>query len=105
MNAREEFLRVTNGYKVICAILFQADVHHLEEDEQPWEHLLKKDYSHEEVQTFLQAIDFEYDSGYGGQEVNGCIWCEDGVWFDRGEYDGSEWWEKHQYPEIPNHLL
>jgi len=24
---------------------------------------------------------------------------------DRGEYDGSEWWEWHKYPQIPDELL
>jgi hypothetical protein len=27
------------------------------------------------------------------------------VWAERGEYDGSEWWEIREYPEIPNDLL
>ena len=31
----------------------------------------------------------------------GTIWCEDGVWFDRHEYDGSEYWDFHKYPTIP----
>jgi len=52
---------------------------------------------------FETAADFEYDSGYGGAEVEvslrvvGKDW-----WLERGEYDGSEWWEFKTLPEKPN---
>jgi len=49
----------------------------------------------------LPQLDFEYDSVYGWQEVYGNIWYTDGTWSDRAEYDGSEWWEHKQCPEIP----
>jgi len=45
-----------------------------------------------------------YDSGYGGQEVFGTIWYVDGTWSDRGEYDGSEWYEYHKCPDIPDNV-
>ena len=41
-------------------------------------------------------------SGYGGQELFGTIWYEDGTWSDRGEYDGSEWWNYNKCPDIPD---
>lgn len=47
----------------------------------------------------LPLLDFEYDSGYGGQKLFGYIWYVDGSWSDRGEYDGSEWW---QHQTVPN---
>jgi len=50
-------------------------------------------------------VDFGYDEGYGAQYVFGYIWLTNGVWMDRGEYDGSEWWEWHKYPQIPDELL
>lgn len=108
MNAKEEFLQRTNGYVVLCAILQQADVWHDEEEEggrKPWRHILKKGYSEEDYQAFLKSIDFHYSNGYGGQEVDGVIWLENGQWYDRGEYDGSEWWQFHCYPTIPEILL
>ncbi len=58
-------------------------------------------YSEEELGLFLEALDFEYNSGYGNQELDGTIWFEDGTWMTRREYDGSESWEKHQQPELP----
>lgn len=48
------------------------------------------------------ALDFTYDSGYGGQRLFGCIWYTDGSWSARGEYDGSEWWEHRVRPPIPS---
>lgn len=48
-----------------------------------------------ELDDVLPLLDFEYDSGYVGQELNGYIWYADGTWSDRKEYDGSEWW-RHQ---------
>lgn len=49
----------------------------------------------------LPHLDFNYDCGYGGQELFGNIWYEDGSWSERGEYDGSEWWEHKVCPPIP----
>ena len=48
----------------------------------------------------IECLDFEYDSGYGGQELFGYIWYKDGTWSERGEYDGSEWWEHKERPAL-----
>lgn len=50
------------------------------------------------LEEILPLLDFEYDSGYGLQELNGYIWYTDGTWSDRGEYDGSEWWQHQERP-------
>lgn len=108
MNAKQEFLGMVKDCKVICAMLYEANYYYLHGDGTPyipWQHSLKKGYSEEDYQAFLKSIDFDYYNGYGGQNVDGTIWCEDGIWFDRGEYDGSEWWQGHQYPDIPEALL
>ncbi|QNI21485.1 hypothetical protein [Salmonella phage 3sent1] len=31
----------------------------------------------------------------------GNVWFTDGTWLERGEYDGSEWWEYKATPAIP----
>ena len=54
------------------------------------------------LESVLERLDFDYDNGYGGQELFGIIWYEDGTWSDRREYDGSEWWEHHKCPDLPN---
>ena len=33
-----------------------------------------------------------YNSGFGGQELFGNVWFDDGTWLSREEYDGSEWY-------------
>lgn len=51
---------------------------------------------------FVAAADFTYNNGYGGAEVDqglkivGADW-----WLERGEYDGSEWWEFKTLPTKP----
>ena len=47
----------------------------------------------------LTLLDFQYDSGFGAMRLNGYIWYKDGTWSERGEYDGSEWWEYKKLPE------
>lgn len=51
------------------------------------------------VDRFFELADQEYDSGFCSAKVcHDLIICmKDGSWFERGEYDGSEWWE-HQVP-------
>ena len=49
----------------------------------------------------LPKLDFEYHNGYGSQELAGIVWYSDGTWSDRGEYDGSEWWEYRKCPPLP----
>jgi hypothetical protein len=52
---------------------------------------------------FAAAANFEYDPGYGGAEVVvslkvvGSDW-----WLERGEYDGSEWWDFKTLPTKPD---
>jgi len=51
----------------------------------------------------LPQLDFEYDEGFGSATLFGNVWYTDGTWSERGEYDGSEWWEHKRCPEIPAH--
>lgn len=51
-------------------------------------------------EDFERFANFEYDAGFGGAEINttlkvvGADW-----WLERGEYDGSEWWEFKTLPK------
>ena len=54
------------------------------------------------LQDVIEKLNFDYYEGFGGQKIFGNIWYEDGTWSDRGEYDGSEWWQYQTCPEIPN---
>ena len=97
MNAREEFIKHIGGRKVLC-----AKIHGDYGD--PAVFNLTTGWGAEDWSKFLSGIDFEYDSGYGGQNLFGIIWYADGTWSERGEYDGSEWWEHQKRPDIPTEL-
>lgn len=61
-------------------------------------------YDEARAATITDMGEHSYDSGYGGQELFGCVWMDNGEWITRGEYDGSEWWDYHRIPEIPNKM-
>jgi len=44
---------------------------------------------------FAKIADFEYDSGFGAQEIakDLIVYFVDRTYMVRNEYDGSEWWE------------
>ena len=46
---------------------------------------------------FSNVADVDYDPGYGAQAVakDLIVMFTDGQYMDRGEYDGSEWWNVH----------
>ena len=101
INAKEELLEMLDhvksmhGAEVVCAsINFDNEVIELFE----WHD--EKDFN-----LFLSKLDFEYHNGYGIQGLFGKVWLTNGVWLDRAEYDGAEWWEHHVYPQIPYNLL
>ena len=92
MNAKKEFLEEISGKpNPLCAfITINNETYHL-----------ITGYTMDEFNSFLSQIDFEYNDGYGSQNLHGCIWYTNGCWSDRREYDGSEWWEYNKLPEIP----
>lgn len=52
----------------------------------------------EEFTVIAKSIN--YDCSYGVDEINtGLVVVGDGWWLERGEYDGSEWWEYNTLPE------
>lgn len=100
MNARREFINHIGVRKVLCAQIKHGDGY--DDDSKIFN--LTTGSTEEDRTQFLTDIDFEYDSGYGGQRLFGTIWYEDGTWSERGEYDGSEWWEHRERPQIPEEL-
>ena len=98
MNAKVEFLSHIGSRKVLCAKIQKGDYY----DSDVFN--LTTGSTEEDRTQFLTDIDFNYDSGYGGQNLFGTIWYEDGTWSERGEYDGSEWWVHHECPQIPVEL-
>ena len=97
MNAKEELLKHVKQRQIKC-----AEIQYVEgftKCEKTFN--LKVGYSVDDLEKFLRYLDFEYDDGFGGQELFGLVWYEDGTWSERNEYDGSEWWEYKKTPEIP----
>lgn len=99
-NAKGEFLNHVSDRVVLCAQIQGGDDY----DDNPSQFNLTTGWTNEDWNKFLSYLDFEYDSGYGGQNLFGIIWYVDGTWSSRGEYDGSEWWDYNQCPQIPKEL-
>jgi hypothetical protein len=100
-NAKQELLEaVKDTAKIKC-----ASIAHRRWEDEASKKVLKLNHTNDEYNEFLNSLDFEYDSGYGGQELYGTVWLEDGTWLSRGEYDGSEWWEHNVLPAIPAECL
>lgn len=56
---------------------------------------------HKQINS-LEQLNFNYNSGHGGQELYGYVLLDGQDWLERHEYDGAEWWE---YKKYPSHLL
>lgn len=97
-NAKEEFIEEIEDRTVLCSAI-QYGYNYYEEGRKAFS--LPVGFSPDQYNDFLSSLDFEYDSGYGGQELHGLIWYQDGTWSERGEYDGSEWWDYKARPDIP----
>lgn len=53
------------------------------------------------VEDFVKRADRDYDEGYGQEEVNTkLIIVGEHFWLERCTYDGSEWWEYKEFPNI-----
>ena len=98
INAKQEFINHTKSKAIKCAYIQFIDY----EDGEKF--FLTTGYTDDEYKQFLSDIDRTYNNGYGGQNLDGMIWYEDGTWTTRDEYDGSEWWVYHEVPEIPDFL-
>jgi|TARA_R110000737_G_scaffold289895_1_gene296432 hypothetical protein len=66
---------------------------------------LKVGFTTEDWADFLNNLNFDYDSGYGSQELFGTLWFNDGSWLERHEYDGAECWHHKDCPDVPSDLI
>ena len=98
-NAKDELIGLIDHYnlKIVGAIIQFGDYN---DNDIPDKFILSLLYTEDEYNDFLKYMDREYYSGYGGQELFGTVVCEDGVWLDRYEYDGSESWQMNKYPKL-----
>jgi len=67
--------------------------------------IVDKEYSHYACtwEEFTALADHEYDDDYGAPYVaqDLVIVFSNGCWMTRAEYDGSEWWQYHEPPKVP----
>lgn len=106
MNAVEELLiEVKNPSDIKCLWIGHEECYD-ENRDTSYRHIfnLKIGWTEQDWNKLLNDLDFEYDDGYGGQELFGIVWFNDGSWLERGEYDGSEWWVYRTTPLIPQNL-
>ena len=55
------------------------------------------------INRFVECANQEYDSGYGAPEVaTDLLVVGSDFWLERHEYDGQEWWEYKELPEMPH---
>ena len=112
MNAKKELLSKIQqieewlgGTTIVCATI-NLDVYNWDNDDEskPKPCVLKQGYDDYDYMAFMSDLDFNYNNGYGSQELYGTVWFTNGIWMDRHEYDGSEYWSIHKYPAIPYEL-
>ncbi len=90
-NARQELLNfLENKPEVVCLTFARLQA--------CWN---EGPYTTGTLGEILPLMDFDYDSGFGTQELFGTIWFADGSWADRQEYDGSESWDHQTPPALP----
>ena len=107
-NAKQELLKILKDKsKIKCAYIHDDNGYSFDEDEQDQikKVILPLNYTEEQLNEFYKKLDFNYDSGYGGQELFGNVWLEDDTWLSRGEYDGSEWWDYKKMPKEPTETI
>lgn len=98
INAKQELLKIVNDNNITILkidINYYGDVDFDNKGKTVTKHI-----------TSLDELDFDYDAGYGVQDLYGIVYCkasnDNPVWLTRGEYDGSEWWTVNTIPEFYN---
>ena len=104
-NAKQELLEIikNKSLSIKCAEITFGDTY--DEEYPPAKYSLPVNYDTNTFDTFIDSLNFNYDSGFGSQLLFGTVWLTDGTWLSRREYDGSEWWVHNVMPEIPISLL
>ena len=102
INAKTEFLGVVRALPSVKCASITYDNRKTKENK---DILLKVGYTKEDWESFLDSLNFNYDSGYGTQHLFGIVWLYDGTWLERSEYDGAEGWDYKRCPLIPVELI
>jgi hypothetical protein len=101
-NAKDELQELIEHLSNQGAELVAVDVTLHTEDSEAFTVQFIADKVDKGIEELLSPLDKEYDSGYGTQNLYGTVWFTKGIWAERCEYDGSEWWGLNVYPPLPN---
>ena len=61
---------------------------------------LYEDFTEEELEEFLNKLDFTYNAQYCTQYLHGIVWLDNGEWLERRGADATGW-TITGYPEMP----
>lgn len=101
-NLKKETLnKIADSNRTINDIVWAKIVRHPSLVDEPIVSILKVNHSEDELNDFINSLNYNYDDGYGIQEVYGTIMFKNNVWLERVEYDGSERWALKKIPSIP----
>jgi hypothetical protein len=101
INAKDEFIDHIQDRNILCVSIQYGDPYYRDYINL----FLPCGYSDSLFESFLDSLNFNYNDGFGSQELFGCIWYKDGTWSVR-EVDGVlEWWSYRYVPKIPKELL
>lgn len=92
-NAKKELLTDVKSNKIKC-----ASIRFYKEDEEVQQITLKVGHTEEELNGFLESLDFTYYNS--DSNLCGTVWLEDGSWLSRDGYD-VDWWNHIVIPNIP----
>lgn len=96
INAKQELLKIVNTNDIT---ILKIDIKYYGDVDNKGKIITKNI-------TSLDVLDFDYDAGYGVQELYGTVYCKDfnsnPVWLTREDYDDSEWWKINTIPRFYN---
>ena len=102
INAREQLLDIIRTpVNLKCASLMFGEDPRWYPDGEQRKIVLPLNYTHEEVLSFMEQMDFDY--GHNGGDLYGTVWLKDGSWLTRdddSEGFGTHWYY-HKAPSIP----
>ncbi len=101
-NAKQEFILSVRDHQVLCAkICFDPQL-----PNRSCKHInLAKGFTSEDYDSFMEELNFGYDSVRGIQELFGIIWLKNGDWFERFAEGGLEFWLLKTCPDKTKSLF
>jgi hypothetical protein len=101
-NAKQELIDILGNSRIVVA---QVTIIKQYNHKEAVTIELESNYTQEEFETFLNALDFEYDraSSYD-VDIRGNIWFSTTEWLER-HYDENYLWIDCEVPIIPRRLL